>query len=506
MKLADLERYNPITIQCHDNPDADSIGSGYGLYCYFKKKDKNVRLIYSGSNYIRKSNIKLLIKRLNIPIEYCPPDSRERIEGLLITVDCQYGAGNVTQFEADEVAMIDHHQIENKDINIELCRIDTNMGSCSTLVWSMLREEHYPVNTDIILGTVLYYGLYMDTNQFSELYNPLDMDMLETIPYNKRLIMKLRNSNLSLEELEIAGMALLRYSYNDDYCFAVIKAQPCDPNILGLISDFLIQVDEINTCVVFNEVNDGYKFSVRSCINEVNANELAAFLAGEIGNGGGRYDKSGGFISVKLYEEQYPTLHAEAYFNNRMTVYFDSYTIVSAKDYDMDTTDMQLYQRRQEPVGYVKVTDISSLGSRITVRTQEGDLDMVIENEIYIIIGQHGNVILNNREKFKRYFHDMERNLTAEDYFHNAAYIPTVKDWENGVTIQLGDFMKVCVPKNEMQVYAKKLTKGMKIFAKCDEERYMLGEVGDYVAVSKDDKQNIFIVESSEFHNKYIEV
>ena len=55
MKLAELENYNPITIQCHDNPDADALASGFGLYTYFKWKGKEVRLIYLGRNQIRKT-------------------------------------------------------------------------------------------------------------------------------------------------------------------------------------------------------------------------------------------------------------------------------------------------------------------------------------------------------------------------------------------------------------------------------------------------------------------
>ena len=69
MRLKDLEGYNPITIQCHNNPDADAIGSGYGLYCYFKDLGKDVRLVYSGPNQITKSNLRLMIEKLNIPIE-----------------------------------------------------------------------------------------------------------------------------------------------------------------------------------------------------------------------------------------------------------------------------------------------------------------------------------------------------------------------------------------------------------------------------------------------------
>ena len=32
MRLRDLELFDPITIQCHDNPDADALGAGYALY------------------------------------------------------------------------------------------------------------------------------------------------------------------------------------------------------------------------------------------------------------------------------------------------------------------------------------------------------------------------------------------------------------------------------------------------------------------------------------------
>lgn len=324
MRLSDLQKYQSITIQCHDNPDADTVGAGYGLYRFFSDKGCSVRLIYSGFNRITKSNLKMMIEKLGIPIEYVPAGQSKRIEGLLITVDCQYGSGNVTCFEADEVAVIDHHPLELS--GVEKSRVQVNLGSCSTLVWNMLREENYPVRADIHLGTALYYGLYMDTNQFAELFNPLDMEMRENVTIDMQLMTQLRNANISLKELEIAGIAMIRYNYNEKYRFAIIRTQPCDPNVVGLISDFLLQVDVIDTCVVYNEINDGYKISVRSCIKEVNANELAVYLTDEIGSGGGHYEKAGGFISMKYFEQKYPDLHSEAYFNNRMTEYFDAVT------------------------------------------------------------------------------------------------------------------------------------------------------------------------------------
>ena len=86
MKLQELECFDVITIQCHNNPDADAIGAGFGLYRYFQSKGKKVRLIYSGNYRIRKKNLQLMISNLHIPIEYVRPH-KEQLEGLLITVD-----------------------------------------------------------------------------------------------------------------------------------------------------------------------------------------------------------------------------------------------------------------------------------------------------------------------------------------------------------------------------------------------------------------------------------
>ena len=109
MKLTDLLEFDNITVQCHDNPDADAIGSGYALYKYFENNGKTVRLVYSGKNILQKSNLKLLVDTLKIPVQYLEkfaPDDEKWHKGLWLTVDCQYGAGNVTKFDADNVVQL----------------------------------------------------------------------------------------------------------------------------------------------------------------------------------------------------------------------------------------------------------------------------------------------------------------------------------------------------------------------------------------------------------------
>ncbi len=506
MTLKDLEQYSPITIQCHDNPDADAIGAGYGLYCYFSEKGIPTRLVYSGRNKIQKSNLCLLVDKLNIPIEYIKSRRKEplHLEGLLITVDCQYGAGNVTGLTADVTAIIDHHWEEID--NVPLSIISPKLGSCSTLVWKLLKQEGYRIQDDNYLGTALYYGLYSDTNQFSELYNPLDLDMRDEISYNKSLITLFRNSNLSLSELEIAGIAMIRYSFNEDYQFAVIKAKPCDPNILGLISDFLLQVDVIKTCVVFNQVNDGYKFSVRSCIREVNASELAAYLAEGIGSGGGHYEKAGGFISMRLYEEKFPTLHAEGYFNNRMTQYFDSFDIIYPQNYQIDLSIMKQYEKRKVPMGYVKADEILPVSTPIVVRTLEGDIELTVEKDLYILIGIKGEVYPIRKEQFEQTYLKLNKKYGTNECVIKADYVPTIKSRETDQYLVLTDYANVCIPTGEVKICAKPLERGVKIFTSWDKDKYMMGRPGDYLTVRCDDLQDIHVVEKDIFANSYDEI
>lgn len=510
MQLTDLLQFDSIIVQCHDNPDADAIASGFALYTYFASKNKNVRFIYSGRRPITKPNLKMMLDMLEIGkvLEYVQPHdfASQEAEGstdipeLIITTDCQYSAGNVTRFSAQNVAIIDHHQQEITDV--KLCRIDSKLGSCSTLVWLMLSEVGYSI-TDKKLGTALYYGLYTDTNSLAEIHNPYDKDMRDTIIRNESLIHTFRNSNLSLSELEIAGVAMIRYIYNAGHHYALIKAAQCDPNILGLISDMLVQVAEVLTCVVYNEWPDGYKFSVRSCTNEVRADELAAFLSDGVGSGGGHNEKAGGFISKKFYDEKYPTLHAEAFFSDRMNEYFETCDIIRAADYEIDPEGMKEYTKKRIPLGYVKATDVFAVGTHVTVRTLEGDSHTIVNDDLIFMIGIKGEVYSSSRAKFDSSYTCSDLNYAETVKPEEFEYPPTVFDRDNACFVQLIDKAHVCISNGGTNILARKLNRRVKIFNQWYEEKYMYGKLGDYLAVRTDDYHDIYVVEHDIFHLTY---
>lgn len=300
MRLNEFLQYDNIVVQCHDNPDADAIASGFAVYTYLKHFGKNVSLVYGGQYKIQKSNLVLMVNELGIPITHVT--ELEEPE-LLIMVDCQYKEGNVTYFPAKAIAVIDHHQICGE--LPPLSEVRSNLGSCATIIWSLLKKEGYDANKDRMLATALYYGLYTDTGNFTEIFQPMDKALRDEAIFDRGLITKFRNSNLSLKELEIAGQALIGYEYDEVHRFAVVAVKPCDPNILGLISDLILEVDAIDTSLVYSVLSVGVKISVRSCVKEVRAFELADAICAGVGSGGGHLEKAGGFLQFDLLKKEY---------------------------------------------------------------------------------------------------------------------------------------------------------------------------------------------------------
>ncbi len=521
MKLRNLLNYNDIVIQCHDNPDADALASGFAVLSYLKSHGRKARLIYGGRTIIRKSNLVLMIKELQIPVEHV--DSLAKPE-MLVTVDCQYGTGNVTKFEAENVAVIDHH-IQSGQLP-ELSIIREKLGSCSTLVWSMLIDEGYDLAADRKLSTALYYGLYTDTGSLSEISQPLDKELRDNVLFDDAVIARFKNCNMSLEELEVAGTALLKSDYIEEQRFAIVKAGPCDPNVLGIISDLVLEVDAIDIVVVFCVLQNGVKLSVRSCVREVKASEMAEKICDGIGSGGGHLRKAGGFISVERLTPIYEEFCAENNIQPRMVIsddgryertsdsaiktiierraleYFKDTTIIYGKDKILEKLNMTEYASRLASIGYIPALELANPGEIIKIRTidENRDMDVMVDEDSVLVVYGGWEIEECSRRAF-------EENFTSypDCKFENRDLREhvIVRVNSTGKSIDLSDNMKVCVPKHAHHVMAAEVENKVKLFADKDDAVYISGNKGDMI-VSSEGKVNI--ISKEEFDNAFEKV
>lgn len=163
--------------------------------------------------------------------------------------------------------------------------------------------------------------------------------------------------------------------------------------------------------------------------------------------------------------------------------------------------------KKNIPLGYVEATQVLPLGTPITIRTLEGDVDMVVDDNLIIMVGIKGEVYPNRRERFvksyestQRSYHECENHKQCE-----LLYEPTIHNRSTGEVMKLIDHAKICTSTGVTHIYARELTERVKVFTAWDEEKYMLGKPGDYLAVRCDDKHDIYVVERDIFFKTYEE-
>lgn len=298
--LQKLLKYDNVCIQCHDQPDADAIASAYGVYCFLQKHGINSQIIYSGGDPIKRLNLKSMISKCNIPLTYVQTLPKT---DLLLIVDGQFGNSNVTSFDAPNIAIIDHHiqMVSQNDMFL----IKSDYQSCSTIIWKLLLEEDYIIEDKSPLATALLYGLYIDTSSYVDLYYSEDVEMSNTLVPDKNVLSQLQLSTMTEAELMIISDALNNHYFDVERKFAIIPSMKCEPSVLGIVGDIVIQVDVIYLCVAYTAADGGYRFSIRCYHDTLKADKVAEYISSGIGSGGGHENKAGGWISDEKLRKKY---------------------------------------------------------------------------------------------------------------------------------------------------------------------------------------------------------
>ena len=300
--LQKLLNYKKICIQCHNNPDPDTVASAFAIQTFLNQNGIESRIVYSGPQTIMKANLKILIKECGIKIEKVENIAEDEF---LVIVDGQKGQGNVYDFGREDCIIIDHHiRIVEENENY---LVKPQYQSCSTIIYELLLEEGYPVQENEALCVALLYGLCTDTSSFLDMFYERDILMKKALLKDQPLFERLVKSNMSFAELMIVADAMHNHYFDIDRRTAIVEVLKCDQAVLGIIGDFMIQVDSVLLSIVYTEAGDGYQISLRTCHESLHANEIARFLCEGIGSGGGHGKKAGGRILKGMMQQVYGT-------------------------------------------------------------------------------------------------------------------------------------------------------------------------------------------------------
>lgn len=281
-------------IQTHNFPDPDALASAFGLQTFLKYYGINTILCYDGK--IDKLSTKRMLT--NFSIEIC---AREELEDMkdtdyIVNVDSQKYNSNLTDFIGDEVACIDHHptfiscEYLYKDVRI--------VGACASLIADYFYKTGTPV--DSVTAAALCYGIKMDTFDFSRGVTDLDVDMFAYMykKADKHLFSSMYANVMEFKDLKAYGAAIESIKVYDKTGFAYIPFD-CPDALIAMISDFILALDVVEFAVVYAARDNGFKLSIRSEDENINAGKVTNNALGEIGCGGGHATMAGGMIPVE---------------------------------------------------------------------------------------------------------------------------------------------------------------------------------------------------------------
>ncbi len=287
-------RGSHVYIQTHNFPDPDAIASAFGLSVLLEQYNIATSICYKGK--IERFSTNGFIEKLNIKlIDLDTIDDMSESDEIIL-VDSQKGNSNIVDAPGDEIICIDHHPTFDNgfEVNYRYADIRPELGACATIIAKYYFENN--IQMDKRVATALLYGIKSDTMGLSRGVSQDDVDAYQALfkICDMSLIQSLDHCSLKFDDLKAYANGINSIKVYDNVCFAN-TGYNCPEALIASISDFMLDLVEVDFTVVYSIRKDGIKLSVRS-IGDIDAGIVANEALTGIGSGGGHAEMAGGFV------------------------------------------------------------------------------------------------------------------------------------------------------------------------------------------------------------------
>ncbi len=304
--LRDLET---LAIVPHDNPDPDAIASALALAELASHLGVNAEIVYGGE--IGHQENKAMVNLLDIEMEKVSSVDLDSYDGFAV-VDTPVLPKHLEGREEDVVAVFDHHESSDvMDNNGKISALEVadftdhrpDVGSTSTIM-----TQYAKLVDDFELSrktaTALLYGIRTDTMNFTRNASP---DDLKAAAYlypraDHEVLAKIESPDISPETLDVLGEAIRNRTVIRSYLFSnagYVK----NADALPQAADYLLNLEGVNTAIVFGIVDGKIKISARTEDIRVNVGEIMKEAFGDVGSAGGHSKAAAAEIPLGIFRD-----------------------------------------------------------------------------------------------------------------------------------------------------------------------------------------------------------
>jgi nanoRNase/pAp phosphatase (c-di-AMP/oligoRNAs hydrolase) len=197
--------------------------------------------------------------------------------------------------------VFDHHPTDEDRIKGDFQDVRPGVGSTATLLTGYLRELGVTPDSDI--ATALMYGIRTDTKVLT---GKVDTEDLEAVRFlgalmDSDVLRRIETPPMSSDQVTVLGRAIQGMTKRGSLVVSFLSVVP-QSDYLSYIADFLLDIEGVDTVVVYGLVEGTIHVSARSRDVRVNLGNTMQELFGP-DRGGGHAHMAGAQIPVDVFVE-----------------------------------------------------------------------------------------------------------------------------------------------------------------------------------------------------------
>ena len=291
-----------LTIFLQDNPDPDAIASGLTLKHISKFYDVESNIYYGGDISHQKN--KTLINLLNIDLIKAETEEEVmqivRSAGKIALIEASIPSKNNILPEEGVIPnlIFDHHQVDMSSVKGDFIDIQPKIGATSTIMTKYIRQLNIKPTSQ--LATALLYGIRTDTNGFTRNTTSDDLSAASYLSplVDVSILNQLESPPMSLETLDIIGRAIRNREIRGSYLASFVEFIN-ERDALPQAAEMMLQLEGVNTVLIFGINEDKVQLSARSRDTRVNLGLLLQSAFGKL-NSGGHATMAAGTINLGI--------------------------------------------------------------------------------------------------------------------------------------------------------------------------------------------------------------
>lgn len=300
----------PLAVVTHDNPDPDAIASALALSRIADWVGIESEAVYFGAITHQENRALVNLLSLSLTATSTASFSPEEYGAIALVDHARPGVNDSLPDGTPVQIVVDHHpQRQPIDEREGYLDIRPDIGSTSTIMVEYFRQ--LGITPDESLATALLYGIQTDTDQFTRGVSDVDFTAAAFLSEHadERALTRIDSPAVSssvldtmataIEDREVRGSAL-----------ASCVGELSDRDALSQAADELLNMEAIETVIVFGYTDETIYVSGRTRGSTVDLGETLRDALGQIGSAGGHAKMAGAQVPMGVLDavEEWETL------------------------------------------------------------------------------------------------------------------------------------------------------------------------------------------------------